>query len=136
MKNLFAKFNIYTKTFIVAFGSGVLVSLILLVLGLCNLLSLFIPLGIFLGSLFSGFSYFALGKIECLDCDSAKKAKLTMAVIYIRLFLLLTFEVTEVILQLKLNIILFNPFGFLGAYLFTTGVFTIFALGAKHVSCA
>lgn len=136
MKKLFANLNLYTKTFVVAFGSGVLVSLVLMILGFCDLLSLFIPLGIFLGSLFSAFSYFALGKIDCIECDSARKAKLTMAVIYIRLFLLLAFEITEVILQLKANIVLFNPFGFLGAYLFTTIVFTIFAMGAKHASRA
>ena len=133
MKKLFANLSLYTKTFVVSFGSGLFVSLVLLVLGLFDLLSLFIPLGIILGSLFSGFSYFALGKIDSLDCDAGKKTKYTTAVMFVRLVLLLTFIAVEVFVQLKTGVVLFNPYGFLGAYFFTSIVYGLFYFGEKNV---
>ena len=134
MKKLFENMNLYTKTFVIAFLSGVLVSIVLLILGICGLLSLFIPLGIFLGSLFSASSYFVLGKIDSLDIDANKKTKYTMIVMYVRLFFLLAFEATEVLLQYFNIVTLFNPFGFLGAYLFTSFVYLIVYFGEKHAT--
>lgn len=131
MKKIFGNMSLYTKTFVVAFLSGVFVSVVLLILGLCGLLSLFIPLGIFIGSFFSSFSYFVLGKIDTLDIDAQKKAKYTMAIMFVRLFLLIGLEALEVILQYLGIVTLFNPFGFLGAYLFTSYVYVAFHLGEK-----
>lgn len=134
MKKILGNMNLYTKTFAISFASGFLVSLILLVLGCFNILSLFIPLGIFLGSLFSGFSYFVLGKVDSLDIDPGKKTKYSIVIIYIRLFLLIGLEALEVLLQLLKGIELFNPFGFLGAYLLTSVIYVIFYFGEKNVS--
>ena len=133
MKKFFENLNLYTKTFAVSFACGFFVSLILMILGFCNILSLFIPLGIFLGSLFSGFSYFVLGKVDDLDIEPVKKTKYSMIIIYVRLFLLIGLEALEVLLWKLTNITLFNPFGFLGAYLFTSIVFMIFYFGEKNV---
>lgn len=131
MKKAFENLNMYTKTFAVAFGTGVLVSLVLLILGLNNILSLFIPLGVFLGSFLSSFSYFVLGKLDSIEIDPAKKTKFTIVIIYVRLFLLLALVVLEAFLQLKANIMLFNAYAFLGGYLFTSLVFGVFYFGRK-----
>ncbi|MCQ2087121.1 MAG: hypothetical protein MJZ37_03505 [Bacilli bacterium] len=132
MKKLFENSTLYTKTFLVSFGAGILVSLVLVILGIFDLLSLFIPLGIFLGSAFSAFSYFALGKIETMNIDNNAKAKFTTAVMFVRLALLLVFIAIEVFVQLKTEIVLFNPYGFLGAYFFTSIVFGLFYFGEKN----
>lgn len=136
MKKFFENMTIYTKTFVISLAAGVFVSLVLLILGLCNLLSLFIPLGIILGTLLSSLSYFALGKIENIDCDANRKLKLSMTVIYVRLALLILIEVTEVLLQYFGIVKLFDPIGFLGAFFFTFVVFLICSLGEKHANRA
>lgn len=131
MKKIFINSNLYIKTFFIAFFAGCFVSSVLLILGLCNLLTLFIPLGIFLGTLFSSLSYLLLGKISDSKMDDSKKTKFSIGVIYVRLLILISLMLLEVFFQLKMDIILFNPFGFLGAYFFTSIIYGIFYMGGR-----
>lgn len=136
MKKSYSDLNIYSKTFIISSAFGIFVSFVLTILGILDVLSLFIPLGIFIGIVFSAFSYLFLGKISYLNIDDEKKTKYSMAVIFGRLMILISLLVVEVFLQLKMEIVLFNPFGFLGAYFFTSIVYTIFYMRAKKCALA
>ena len=61
-----------------------------------------------------------------------QKAKFTTAIMFVRLALLLVFIAVEVFVQLKTEIVLFNPYGFLGAYFATSIIFGLFYLGEKN----
>lgn len=125
MKEFWAKLTSYSKSAFVTLIIGVAVSITLFALSFCNLLSIFIPIGIILGTLLISISYFLLDKIGEMSNENAK-LKYSMIVSVVRLFLLVGLTVLEALLQLKLELELFNPFGFIGAYLFGSTVSIIF----------
>ena len=132
MKNRWSNLNLYIKTFVISFVVGLSVSFILLILGLFDLVSLFIPLGIFIGTMISSLSYLIFGKISDMNADDSKKMKMSMAVVFGRLLLLASLVVVDVFMISKLEITLFDPFGFLGAYFFTAIVYGIMFLNVKR----
>ena len=136
MKNGFKNLSTYLKTSIVTFGTGVFAALIFLVLGLCDVLPLFISLGIFLGSLISGFAYFLQDKITYLTCDDSKKLKYSMFVMFGSSLFLFVLGALIMILHFKASDETFKAvamlgLGFLGSYLYTTVVYAIIYFGSK-----
>lgn len=130
MKKKFGDLNTYLKCAIVTLSVGIIVTAVLGILSVFQILDFFIPLGIILGILIISGSYFALYKIGSVE-EENKKLTFSMVVTGLRLFLLVVLAVLEAILQLKLNITLFNPFAFIGAYIFGSTVSIIFQVLEK-----
>ena len=136
MKNKFKDLTTYMKTAIIAFGCGTFVAAIFLVLGICKILPIFISLGILLGAFIGGLSYVLQDKITYMNCDDSKKLKYTMAVMFIGSFCLLVLGALVMIMHFKASKEAFEAvamlgLGFLGSYLFTTGVYTVIYFRSK-----
>ena len=95
-----------------------------------------ISLGIFFGSLISGFAYFLQDKITYLTCDDSKKLKYSMFVMFGSSLFLFVLGALIMILHFKASEETFKAIamiglGFLGSYLYTTVVYAIIYFGSK-----
>lgn len=90
-----------------------------------------IPLGILIGCLLSIIFYFFLGRTEQKDQENGRM-NITVVLQILRFIAVAGLLILFVILDFKLKIKLFNPFGFIGGYMVPTIVLIIVSLKARE----
>ena len=120
MLTAFNKLNIYYKTAVLAFLSGVFLNLVLLFLFFIGWSE--IILGLILGLIFGIIIYMINGLIENSRFNS-KGYRLLVAFIFIRLALLVGFIFGMSFLYYRANVHTFNVFAIGGGYLLVEAIF-------------
>ena len=129
MLNAFNKLNIYYKTSVLAFLSGVLLTLVLMFLFFIGWGE--IVLGLILGIIFGIIIYMINGIIENKQLN-AKSYRPLVAFIFIRLALLVGFIFGMSFLYYRANVHTFNVLAIGGGYLFVEAIFIILHLRERR----